>query len=317
MNGIEMVLLAVSGSIIAVLALFSYIHFARRANRYTPFTEKLLRSPGYSLGQQVGDQYANLLSTTCIVGFIPIFFGYLLNLPNQFNPVALAVSMAVMLACGGAILTRQIQKLMRLKLGMDGEVYTGQELNVLMRQGAWVYHDIPYTYGNIDHIVIATGGVFVVETKAVRKPGKSGGGREAKVTVTGDKLQYPHATNRSAIQQAKRHAQAMQQFLLKRLGEHYPVTPVVALPGWYVTRTGEGPGKSTEQSDVLVINPKRGAALRHYVTRQLIPEKQVTLIANAIEEVARSVTAATEKIDPDGHKKYDIWLGRRVEENKL
>jgi len=49
-----------------------------------------------------------------------------------------------------------------LGLGREGEEYTGQELNFLMSKGAIVYHDIPYIYGNIDHVVIALDKIFAI-----------------------------------------------------------------------------------------------------------------------------------------------------------
>src|SRR5690606_37340526 len=103
--------------------------------------------------------------------------------------------------------------------------YTGQELNFLMRQGAWVFHDIPYKYGNIDHIVVSKGGVFVVETKAVRKPVGEDGKRKSKVSASGGKLHFPHHVTQAPIQQAKRHAEYVSEFLVRKTGKNYPVTP--------------------------------------------------------------------------------------------
>ena len=54
--------------------------------------------------------------------------------------------------------------------GLRGEEYTGQELNFLMRDGAYVFHDIPYKYGNIDHVVVCQSRILAVETKAYSKP---------------------------------------------------------------------------------------------------------------------------------------------------
>ena len=139
-------------------------------------------------------------------------------------------------------------------LGCDGERYTGQELNYLMRSGAWVYHDLPYQYGNIDHMVVSTGGVFVVETKAVSKPqvGK-GKKREAKVECKNGVLHFPHISTSLPLKQAGIHAKYVEKYLQKRAGLRVPVKAVVALPGWFI----EGQG-----GDVEIINPKRGLACR-------------------------------------------------------
>ena len=57
-----------------------------------------------------------------------------------------------------------------VRLGYDGEVTVGQELNQLLRDGYCVYHDIPADKFNIDHIVVGKKGVFAIETKARSKP---------------------------------------------------------------------------------------------------------------------------------------------------
>jgi len=87
------------------------------------------------------------------------------------------------------------------------------------------------------------------------------------------------------------------------------VTPVVALPGWFVHRTGSG--------DVWVINPKRGEALAAQVRRKVLAEEQVERIATYLESVVRSVPAGSKQMDPDAGKHYDFWNQRRHEDPKL
>jgi hypothetical protein len=40
-----------------------------------------------------------------------------------------------------------------LRAGYDAELAVGQELDKLMREGAWVFHDVPGENFNIDHVV--------------------------------------------------------------------------------------------------------------------------------------------------------------------
>jgi hypothetical protein len=42
-----------------------------------------------------------------------------------------------------------------------------------MRQGAAAFHDLPAEQFNIDHVVVATEGVFAFETKGFTKPAGS------------------------------------------------------------------------------------------------------------------------------------------------
>jgi hypothetical protein len=197
-----------------------------------------------------------------------------------------------------------------LRLAIDGEQYTGCELNYLMRAGAWVFHDIPYQYGNIDHIVVSTGGVFTVETKTYRKPaGERESSRQATVKCNGDSLVFPHFNTSEPLEQARRHAKHTELAIRKNLGVDVRATPVVALPGWYVERS--------RRSDVWIMNPKRGGALAAQVKQHVISPQDAERIANYIESAVRSVPAGSKKMDPDAHKYYDIWNKRRFEERKL
>lgn len=51
------------------------------------------------------------------------------------------------------------------RMGRDGERWTEKELRSLEREGWSVRHDIEDRYGNIDHVVIGPGGVFLLDSK--------------------------------------------------------------------------------------------------------------------------------------------------------
>jgi len=60
--------------------------------------------------------------------------------------------------------------------GAWAEERTGKVLHPLQREGWTVLHDLPATYGNLDHVVVGPGGVFLLDTKRWR----------GDVTVEGD-----------------------------------------------------------------------------------------------------------------------------------
>lgn len=60
--------------------------------------------------------------------------------------------------------------------GAVGEQWTGQKLRVLESQGWRIFHDLTASYGNIDHVVVGPGGVFLLDSKRWR----------GSVTVDGD-----------------------------------------------------------------------------------------------------------------------------------
>ena len=77
----------------------------------------------------------------------------------------------------------------RRRLGLIGERAVGEELNHLMRREAHVFHDVPSTYGNVDHVVVAPSGVYAVETKTRHK--REAVGKEAhRVLFDGQSLQF-------------------------------------------------------------------------------------------------------------------------------
>jgi Nuclease-related domain len=49
--------------------------------------------------------------------------------------------------------------------GRDGERATAKELRTLRSEGWSVRHDLEDKYGNLDHVVVGPGGVFLLDTK--------------------------------------------------------------------------------------------------------------------------------------------------------
>ena len=72
----------------------------------------------------------------------------------------------------------------RMRLGREGERAVAEQLDVLKSQGAIVFHDLVGDGFNLDHVVLSSQGVFVVETKTHSKPAKG----SPKVTFDGKTL---------------------------------------------------------------------------------------------------------------------------------
>jgi hypothetical protein len=78
------------------------------------------------------------------------------------------------------------------QLGAWGEEATGKALRVLEAEGWVVLHDLPAGQGNVDHIVVGTGGVFLLDSKRL---GGSVTVRDGVVTVRrrdDPNLRYTH-----------------------------------------------------------------------------------------------------------------------------
>ena len=143
---------------------------------------------------------------------------------------------------------RIIRKVRAFKLGRDGEKVVGQFLEELRAKGATVFHDIPANGFNVDHVVIAPKGIYVIETKTYRKRD----GREPTVRYDGMKLTVDgKAPSRDPVKQVQAIAAWVRAFLAESTGKTFSVRPVVVFPGWYVETVG-----SIAHDKVWVLNPK-------------------------------------------------------------
>lgn len=284
----------------------------RKKNRSAPFVEKTLRSPGYSLSQKIDLLTNEALDVLLVLFIIPAIdlFAYSTLQPGFWLAVILIASVIIFLFLLSK-LTTLYKKIRDFRLGLDGEIYTGQELNYLMREGAWVYHDIPYKYGNIDHIVVSKGGIYCIETKSVRKPHDEKGKKEVRVKVADNSIIFPHMRTKEPVTQAQTHVEHLSKHLLNKTGVEFPVFPVIALPGWYVDID------ETKKRGFYVMNPKRGSFLSKYLKDERIPKDKLTLANRIIESDARDVQSNADMTDPNGRKKYSFFLKRKKSDAKF
>lgn len=161
----------------------------------------------------------------------------------------------------------------RLKQAIRAEQATAQELAASLAGDNRIIHDIEAKDFNIDHVVITPAGIFAVETKSRLKPPAGNG--SPKVKYDGKGLDFGGWKEIKPIDQADRQARWLANYLRESTGEAFPVTAVLALPGWYVERTAP-----ITPNMVQVINPKNSGWL-------LLPEKKLPrLEPKAIQRAA-------------------------------
>jgi hypothetical protein len=168
-----------------------------------------------------------------------------------------------------------------VRLGYDGEVAVGQELNQLLRDGYYVYHDFFADKFNIDHIVVGKKGVFAIETKARSKPNTDERQKGATVEYNGRALLFPKWTDTETINQAELQASWLSKWLNSAIGEPVAVRAVVALPGWFVKRTSS--------NGIPVVNPKQFAPLFKNIQSRDLSEKTIKRIVHQLEQKCRDV----------------------------
>lgn len=257
--------------------------------RRSPLTVDLLRSPGYTLREQLDDLRSDVgseITVLAFIGMMPLAFFYVQSrlmerMPALWVHVVVFTAATLFIVYRVRLLLRQSIRMDKLRLGLDAELAVGQELDQLMRQGAAVFHDFPAEKFNIDHVVVSRGGVFAVETKGRPKPKDMEGREAAMVRFDGRALAFPKWTETKPIEQAERQARWLQDWLSKAVGEPVYVTGAVALPGWFVEHKGHGP--------VWVFSGRNLGFLVRPRNREPLSDKLVQQIAHQVEQRCRTV----------------------------
>ena len=280
-------LLASLGIALAAIKLLKAYHGLKK--RRTPFSTKFLRSPGQSLIEKLDDINDDLVAYMAMMIAMPVMFyaSYISNLYFHKRPLTLS-SALVYIIIGGLFIAYLIFKMVGLfnlrrsaRLGYEGEVATGQELNLMMLKGYHVYHDFVADKFNIDHIVVGPAGVFAVETKARAKPTSDDRTADAKVTYDGHCIHFPKWKENKPLEQAKAQAFWLERWLSSATGEKTAVRPVVALPGWYITRTAS--------EGILVINPKQFPSIAKPINGNTLDGRRITSIVHQIDQRCRNI----------------------------
>jgi len=252
-------------------------------NRRSPLTTTLIHLPGHSLRYQLDDmnwEIAVIVALTFTVFSVPITIkaisAYYHHYPSLLNgdlwifPISLIV--LAWLVWRAVTLISRRQKLLE---GLQAEEAVAQELQPLLRDGCYIFHDIDAKQFNIDHVIVGPGGVYAVETKSRLKP--DAGKDSAKVRYDGAVLYFPDWSDTKIIEQARRQSKWLAEQLSRSTGSSTPVKAVVALPGWYVDVTGK--------SDVMVINSKNAGFLAKGNKDSSLTEARITQIIYQVEQL--------------------------------
>jgi hypothetical protein len=266
----------------------------RRRREREPVEFKLLRGPGESLRREVQGMDANLFIYAIVAAFIPLpvsaFALYLLARIFPLHGTQLSVGILILgiLICGlftGWWLLSKIHERHNYALGYLGERTVGEVLALLVADGYQVFHDLPAeakgSKFNLDHVVVGSTGVFLIETKTRRKGRARPGFKDHEVGYDGQKLIWPWAEDRHGLEQAEREARWLSEWLNKLTGFGLTAKPILALPGWYV--------KSTAHGSVNVVNAKGlPSAIKGRGTR-VLSDEQIDIIARQLDQRCRDV----------------------------
>lgn len=267
-------------------------HWRRRQSQKTrqnPLTRTLLRSPGHSLRKKIDELDIEVTSILIVWMLLPALIclahlsdSYFRGTPEStlriVSSLVAAIGLSLLI---GRTLFKKLDELRRFKLGLEGELATGQELDQLMLEGCRVFHDIPFPYCNIDHVVVSCSGVLTVNTKMRGKPKEGKGKAEIVVDHENDEIRFPDFKCRIPNKQLETGSHWLSQHLSAAMGETIQAEPILALPGWFISkRIGRG--------KVFVINPVKPK--RFFVqSRQSFSETRVSQLAHHVELLCRDV----------------------------
>jgi hypothetical protein len=214
----------------------------RRARGRSPIGIDLLRTPGHTVREQLDEATSDLVWDVLLLSVIPVLILAMLLAQGHVTGLQAMLRIAPVFLIGALVfIAAVIRKMVKageridnLRAGFDAELAVGQELDKLMLSGARVFHDFPAENFNIDHVVISAQGVFAVETKGYTKPGNLMGREGATVVLDDQALRFPHWTTNEPLEQATRQAKWLSKWMASSVGKPIFVTPVLALPGWYV-----------------------------------------------------------------------------------
>lgn len=270
--------------------LYLWMWNIKRKKERSPIADHLLRPPGESLRRKIETLDEDLFATTATVLVQPVWFLVIVFL---FSKLRFGLSPLVILIIGGLVtaigFTWATVRLLRVgndlrnhRLGFHGERAVGEEINQLMRDGCHVFHDLPMEpYGNIDHVIVAPSGVYAVETKTRRKRKAPSGKKDHVVFYDGNALEFPHCRDSHGLQQAKQQADRLRIFLSKAVGEPVKVTPILTLPGWFIT--------NRVKPEMQVVAPKGIRSVVLNGGSQTLSTQQMQRVAHQIEQKCRDV----------------------------
>jgi hypothetical protein len=267
---------------------------ARKGRSPVGKDQRLLRLPGEHLREQL-DVLNDTFTESIFAGVvIPVL---VLALPFAFLPLVpeSSVLWLLLLILAGFIISFviRVRRLIQLKneqrklrLGLMGERLVAEHLADLRGHGFHVFHDLPAQGSakafNLDHVVVGPSGVFVIETKARSKPNPTAIENDHRLSFDDKGLHWPTGLDTKSPEQARLNAHWLTEWIHKQLGFKPEITPILAIPGWWVERKGPG--------GVITVSHKQLAS----VIRG--PE---VLNPKVIDQIRRQLDTACRTIAPD------------------
>lgn len=251
-------------------------------NKKSPLKSKPLRNAGQSLDEEIEKSILEHLGMYAVAivmfSYLIIMEWYRWYMQSLPSPIIMTIVALPFIIYAIYKLIKEKKKITLLKQGRDGEKAVGQYLESFREDGMKIHHDIIGDGFNIDHILISTKGVYLIETKTYSKPLKG------KTEIEFDGLDFYHngvKYNDNIQIQVIAGSSWLKDIIEELTVKKVDVKPVVVFPGWFVKMTNK------HTSNIWALNPKN---LKTFINKQeeIIPKEDVQLIYNHIARYIRA-----------------------------
>ncbi|NOR55344.1 MAG: NERD domain-containing protein [Sulfurovum sp.] len=251
-------------------------------NKKSPLKDKPLRNAGQSLDEEIENSISDKVSMHVFIIALIMFTIFREWQRWYFQSPPIPILMTIIGIPVIIYFTYKIfkekKKIDFLKQGRDGEKAVGQYLERFREDGMKVHHDIVGDNFNIDHILISTKGVYLIETKTYSKPMKG----KTEIEFDGLDFYYNGVKYNDNIQVQVMAGSTWLKNLIEELTvKKVDVKPVVVFPGWFVKMTRK------HDSNIWALNPRN---LQTFINNQneIMSKEDVQLISNHIARYIRA-----------------------------
>ena len=254
----------------------------KKQHKKSPLKSKPLRHAGQSLDEEIQSIVSENVAIYAMIIVMPIalivmeWYRWYMQVPP--SPVWTTIFLLPLTVYGIYKLRKEIKHVERLKQGRDGEKAVGQYLESFREAGMKVHHDIVGDGFNIDHVLISTKGVYLIETKTYSKPLKG----KTEIEFDGLDFYYNGVKYDDNIQVQVMAGSTWLKNIIEELTiKKVEVKPVVVFPGWFVKMTRE------HESNIWALNPRN---LHAFINKQkdVISKEDVQLISNYLARYIRA-----------------------------
>lgn len=247
--------------------------------RKDPFNEfDIPRPAGHSLNAKLLDLSFDIGSQLVLVIALSALIVLVIAIDNINSITTWAINLGFTCALiyTGWKLTKLQKTMQNYRDGLNAELIVGQSLTKLLPHNFYVYHDIPATNFNVDHVVVSPNGVYAIETKSRRKLIENEG---HKVRIENNKLEFKSWTETKPIEQAKSIAIWLSEHLTGSVGEQIKVQPILALPGYFIERK--------DRNSLPVLNHKNLMSPKNFPNNQVLSDKVIQQICYQLEQAQK------------------------------